>query len=235
MLIFWSRSGLYFLSFLSSCKSQEQEKIKLQLRKIAKRIWLPLHGYVNMGKLPALVCTYNKDSQIFQHHKHSLISSLYLLLIYHLPFSRWCTGCLHADCHQRQAVLWTGNYPFVYVFLRNYTWRKVVEAASGGEVQYRKIHSLQSKNVSSSCVPSKKIRLFLVFRRYPLEQYNYSEDTSSLYEMWYPALRATLEKLIRVAIVCLFQFTQLCDWQKLPKQNPIKYNFDSHKTSLSLL
>lgn len=36
---------------------------------------------------------------------------------------------------------------------------------------------------SSSYVPSKKMPLFLTFKRYPLVQYNYSEDTTSLYEM----------------------------------------------------
>lgn len=103
---------------------------------------------------------------------------------------------------------------------------------------FRNLHNLQFKNVSSSYpryVPSKKMELFLTFKRYPSEQCNYSGDTTSLYEMWYTVLRATPEKLIIVAIMCLFQFTQLCDWQKLPKQNSIKHNFDSHKTSLPLL
>lgn len=82
--------------------------------------------------------------------------------------------------------------------------------------------------------PQRKWSYFDI-QTYPSEEYNYSEDTTTLYEMWYTVLRATLKKLIIVAIMCLTQFTQLCDWQKLPKQNSIKYNFDSHKTSLPLL
>lgn len=39
------------------------------------------------------------------------------------------------------------------------------------------------KASSSSYVPSKEMKLFLTFKRYPLVQYNYSEDTTSFYEM----------------------------------------------------
>lgn len=89
--------------------------------------------------------------------------------------------------------------------------------------------------ISSLLHPLKENGVILTFKRYPSEEYNYSEDSTTLYEMWYTVLRATLKKLIIVAIMCLTQFTQLCDWQKLPKQNSIKYNSDSHKTSLPLL
>lgn len=154
---------------------------------LASFMWLHKHG-----KTHSTGMYWQSVAQISQHHKHSLISSLYLLLIYHLP-PLDDAQVVHRQAGTKGSLFSGQGILHLLMFFSGMTHGEWQSRLLQVEVWIRNIHNLQPKNVSSSCVPSKKIKLFLVFRRYPLEQYNYSEDTTSLYEMWSPALRGSGE------------------------------------------